>query len=170
MIGDLITSWSHSSGIPAPLLLGLGGVLALLILGTIAALILPALQPGKWADLGPRMRSWWVICILVGGALLLGWQAFTILMMLISFLALKEYLTLAPTRKEDRIVVLLAYAAILINYGTIFADKIIWEDSYRVYLVIVPVYMGAPRAISPPSASCIGAWSFAFTISATPHF
>src|SRR5690349_14862509 len=88
---------------------GFAGVLALLILGTIAAFILPAMQPGKWTDLGPRMRSWWVIAILVGGALLLGWQATAILFAFISFLALKEFLTLAPTRKEDRLVVLLAY-------------------------------------------------------------
>ena len=36
----------------------IAGVLALLILGTVAALILPRAQPGKWSDLGPRMRSW----------------------------------------------------------------------------------------------------------------
>src|SRR5262245_33635971 len=88
-----------------PLGLGFLGVLALLVLGTIAALILPAMQPGKWADLGPRMRSWWVIVVLVAGALLLGWQATAILFAVISFLALKEFLTLAPTRKEDRLVV-----------------------------------------------------------------
>lgn len=122
------------------LTLGFAAVLALLIVGTLAAFILPALQPGKWADLKPRMGSWWVIALLVGGALIAGWQAFTLLFAFISFLALKEYLTLAPTRKEDRLVILLAYLAVPINYGLIFADRIIWEDSYNVYLVLVPVY------------------------------
>src|SRR5512134_3446927 len=124
---------------PPPLGWGFAGVLALLILGTLAALILPALQPGKWSDLGPRMRSWWVIVILVGGALLLGWQAFAILLALISFLALKEFLTLAPTRKEDRLIVLLAYLSVFVNYGLIFADSL-FEDSYQIYLVFIPVY------------------------------
>ncbi|GAN00390.1 phosphatidate cytidylyltransferase [alpha proteobacterium U9-1i] len=124
-----------------PLGLGFLGVLALLVLGTLAALILPRVQPGKWTDLGPRMRSWWVIAILVGGALLLGWQAFTLLMALISFLALKEYLTLAPTRKEDRLVVLLAYLSIVVNYGVIFVDGVMFDDAYQIYLVITPVYM-----------------------------
>jgi phosphatidate cytidylyltransferase len=118
-----------------PLGLGILGVLALLMLGTIAAFTLPVLQPGKWADLGPRMRSWWVIVLLVGGALFAGWQAFTLLFALISFLALKEFLTLAPTRKEDRLVVLLAYASIIVNYGVIAVNN------YQIYLVIVPVYL-----------------------------
>ena len=122
-----------------PLFIGFAFVLLLLFLGTIAAFILPRVQPGKWADLGPRMRSWWVICVLVGGALIAGWQAFAVLFGLISFLALKEYLTLAPTRKEDRLVVLLAYLTVFVNYGLVFADAL-FDDSYQIYLVFTPVY------------------------------
>lgn len=122
------------------LVLGLAFVLALLVAGTAAALILPASQPGRWGDLGPRMRSWWVIALLVGGALILGWQAVALLFALISFLALKEYLTLAPTRKEDRLIVLLAYLSILVNYALIFTETL-FDDSYQIYLVFTPVYV-----------------------------
>jgi phosphatidate cytidylyltransferase len=87
------------------------------------------------------MASWWVIAVLVGGALLLGWQATAVLFALISFLALKEYLTLAPTRKEDRVIVLLAYLSVILNYGLIFVDGVLFEDSYQVYLILVPVYL-----------------------------
>jgi phosphatidate cytidylyltransferase len=138
--GDVLTCWRDGCGVSTPLLFGFGGVLAMLILGTLAALILPALQPGKWSDLGPRMRSWWVIAVLVGGALALGWEATTILFGVISFLALKEFLTLAPTRKEDRLVVLGAYVAVVLNYALIFANSL-FEDSYQIYLVFTPVYM-----------------------------
>ena len=130
-----ILEWS----LPAALGLGFGAVLALLVLGSIAAFILPAMQPGKWTDLAPRMRSWWVIAVLVGGALLLGWRATAILFAFISFLALKEFLTLAPTRKEDRLVVLLAYVFVAVNYGLIFADPL-FDDSYQVYVLFIPVY------------------------------
>lgn len=140
MNGLTISGDDFSFNVPAPLFLGLLGVLALLLLGSIAALILPRVQPGKWADLGPRMRSWWVMAILVAGALLAGWQATAILFALISFLALKEYLTLAPTRKEDRLIVLLAYLAVFVNYGLIFADAL-FQDSYQIYLVFTPVYV-----------------------------
>jgi phosphatidate cytidylyltransferase len=122
-----------------PLFLGFLFVLILLVIGTLAALVLPRLQRGKWTDLGPRMRSWWVIAILVGGALLAGWQATAILFGFISFLALKEFLTLAPTRKEDRLIVLLAYLSVAVNYGLIFADTL-FDDSYQIYLVFIPVY------------------------------
>ena len=137
MGGEEITIWDWS--LPTALGFGFAVVLALLVLGTIAALVLPTMQPGKWTDLGPRMRSWWVIAILVGGALLLGWRATAILFACISFLALKEFLTLAPTRKEDRLIVLLAYVFVVVNYGLIFADPL-FEDSYQVYVVFIPVY------------------------------
>jgi phosphatidate cytidylyltransferase len=132
-----VTIWFVT--MPGALALGFGVVLALLVLGTIAAFVLPAMQPGKWTDLAPRMRSWWVIAVLVGGALLLGWRATAILFAFISFLALKEFLTLAPTRKEDRLIVLLAYVFVVVNYGLIFADPL-FEDSYQIYLVFIPVY------------------------------
>jgi phosphatidate cytidylyltransferase len=125
---------------PAALMFGFALVLALLILGTIAAVFLPAMQAGKWDGLAARMRSWWVIAILVGGSLLAGWQATTALFALISFLALKEYLTLAPTRREDRLIVFLAYLSVFLNYGLIAADYL-FEDSYQVYLVFTPVYV-----------------------------
>jgi phosphatidate cytidylyltransferase len=63
-----------------------------------------------------------------------------VLFAFISFLALKEYLTLAPTRKEDRLIVLLAYLSVFLNYGLIFAESV-FEDSYQVYLVFTPVYV-----------------------------
>lgn len=132
-----VTFWFVT--MPGALALGFAFVFALLALGTFAAFILPRVQPGKWADLGPRMRSWWVMAILVGGALLLGWRATAILFAFVSFLALKEFLTLAPTRKDDRLVVLLAYVSIVVNYALIFADPL-FEDSYQVYLVFIPVY------------------------------
>ena len=139
MSGLTISGDNFSINIPEPLFLGLMVVLTLLILGTIAAFILPAMQPGKWSDLEPRMRSWWIIALLVSGALIAGWQATAILFALISFLALKEFLTLAPTRKEDRLIVLLAYLSVFVNYALIFADSL-FEDSYQIYLVFLPVY------------------------------
>jgi phosphatidate cytidylyltransferase len=120
---------------PKPLLYGGAGVLLLLLLGSAAAFVLPAAQPGKWTDLRPRMQSWWVIVLLVGGALVGGWAPFTLLMAFVSFVALKEFLTLAPTRREDRPIVLLAYAAVILNYWAV------WIDHYPFYLVIAPIYI-----------------------------
>jgi phosphatidate cytidylyltransferase len=46
---------------------------------------------------------------------------------------------LAPTRKEDRLIVFLAYLTIIVNYALIFTDTL-FEDSYQIYLVFTPVY------------------------------
>lgn len=127
---------------PFALRAGFGGLLLLLVLGSAAAFILPRLQPGKWQDLAPRMNSWWLICGIVGVALLAGWQAFTILFAYISFVALREFLTLAPTRREDRLVVLLVYMSILISYWAI------WINNYDYFLVIVPIYVFVGTAIT----------------------
>jgi phosphatidate cytidylyltransferase len=123
------------STLPLPLTVGFAGLLVLLVLGSVAALVLPRMKPGKWDDLVPRMRSWWIICLLVGGALILGWQAFTILFAFISFIALKEFMTLAPTRREDRLVVLFTYVALVASYAAV------WINNYAYFLVTIPVYV-----------------------------
>lgn len=133
-MSDLIVTIDLASLAPA-LAFGLGIVALLLTLGTIAAFFLPALQPGKWVDLGPRMWSWWVMCILVIAALLAGPTALIILFGFISFLALKEFLTLAPTRREDRMVVLIVYAAVPVTYAAV------WFNNYQFFLTLIPVYL-----------------------------
>ena len=121
---------------PPALLWGLAGVLAALTLGALAAALLPRLRPGKdYRNLQERMSSWWVMAALLVGALLSGWVAVTILFALISFLALKEFLSLAPVPKEDRLLILGAYLTIPINYGFVAAGV------YMFYLVFIPVYV-----------------------------
>lgn len=126
---------------PLPLLTGFGVIAVLLALGSLAAFILPRVQPGRWDDLAPRMASWWIMCGLLMAALWAGWQATTLLFAFISFVALREFVTLAPTRREDRLVVLAVYASVLISYWSI------WIDNYAYFLVIVPIYVFVGTAV-----------------------
>ena len=120
---------------PSALLWGLAGVLGLLALGAAATAVLPRFQPGKdFADLKARVASWWVMAILLGATLLLGWGAVTLLFLAVSFVALREFLSLAPTRREDRLVLLLAYAAVPLSYATIAAND------YILFLLFIPVW------------------------------
>src|SRR4051812_40576683 len=97
---------------PPPLLWGLGGVVALLALGMIAATLMPALRPGKdYRELRLRVSSWFWMILILAAALLSGWQAMTLLFMAVSFIALREFLSLAPMRREDRLILLVAYLA-----------------------------------------------------------
>ncbi|HWA60892.1 MAG TPA: phosphatidate cytidylyltransferase [Caulobacteraceae bacterium] len=131
-----------------PLVLGLAGVLVLLGLGALAAAVLPRLRPDKdYTNLRQRVNSWWVMAALLAGALLAGWQTTTLLFAAVSFIGLREFLSLAPMRREDRLVILAAYLAVPANYALIAIDQ------YGIYLVFIPVYcfMALPFAMA-----CIG--------------
>jgi phosphatidate cytidylyltransferase len=121
---------------PQPLLWGLGAVLAILVLGSAASVLLPRLKPGKdHTNLKQRVTSWWIMAGLLMAALLAGWAAMTLLFMAVSFIALREYLSLSPLRQEDRLIVLIAYLTIPVAYALVAFDQ------YGKYLVFVPVYL-----------------------------
>ena len=120
----------------SPVTVGLLAVSVFLFLGTAAAILLPRLRAGTgFEDLGPRMVSWWVMIALLTGALALGWRGTALLFAGVSFLALREFLSLAPARREDRLVIGVAYLAIPISYIFIF------DNIYLFYLVFIPVYV-----------------------------
>ena len=124
------------AAIPSALRWGLAGVLAALTVGAVVAAVLPRLKPaGDYRNLQQRMTSWWVMAALLVGALLGGWMAMTALFALVSFLALKEFLSLVPVPREDRVLILLAYLTIPISYSFVVANI------YMFYLVFVPVYV-----------------------------
>jgi phosphatidate cytidylyltransferase len=88
------------------LLLACGIVLGLLVVATIVGLALqltgknPA-GTGTIENLNTRIRSWWVMCLVFGLTLVVGPIGSIVLFGMISFLALREYLTLIPTRRAD---------------------------------------------------------------------
>ena len=119
-----------------PLVWGLAGVLAILTLGALAAAVLPRLRPGRdYTNLQQRVNSWWVMVALLAAAVALGWQATLALFALISFLALREFLSLAPARREDRLIILASYLVVPISYGWIAINE------YGIYLVFIPVWV-----------------------------
>lgn len=121
--------------IPGAMLWGLVGVAIMLMLGTMAAVSLPFFRPSKdWTNLRLRVWSWWVMIALVIAALFAGTIATTVLFAVISFLALREFLSLAPTRREDRLIVLFAYLSVPVCYWLVAADQ------YLIYLVAIPVW------------------------------
>ncbi len=124
-----------------PMIIAFTGLFLLLVIGTAIAKFKTA-NNGNFSDLMPRMKSWWIISILLCGTLLLGKLPFIILFAIISFLALKEYLSLAPSRKEDRPIMLIAYSAILIAYFAIGIDRI------GFFLTLVPVYLFLALALA----------------------
>ncbi len=124
---------------PFPLIVGLSVLLGLLVSGSGAAALLG--RSNQWADLRPRMTSWWIISLVLVIPLLLGWQAFTLVWAYVSFIALREFMTLVPTRRQDRLVVLFAYLSVLVVYWSI------WVNNYDYFLVLMPVYFFIGMAV-----------------------
>jgi phosphatidate cytidylyltransferase len=114
----------------------LAAILALLVAATAAHAILVRTRPQRdWTELGLRIRSWWAIVAIAGVALVLSPYAAIFFLACVSFVALKEYLSMVPTRRADRGVLFLAYLAIPI--------QLVWIgiDWYGMFVIFVPVYM-----------------------------
>jgi phosphatidate cytidylyltransferase len=87
------------------------------------------------ANLNARILSWWVMCGVVLGALLLGPVGAVVLFALLSVGALREFFTLAPTRSADhRAVLLVFFVAVPLQYGLVASR---W---YGLFAILIPVY------------------------------
>src|SRR5262245_10442912 len=94
-----------------------GGIFGVLALATASAILLSRSRPEHdHRELLARVRTWWVMIGLLAVALVIGRIATLVFFGLVSFLALKEYLSVIPTRRADRRVLLWAYLAIPVQY------------------------------------------------------
>jgi phosphatidate cytidylyltransferase len=116
---------------------GAGG---LLVVATIAGLILRRAIHTEGAkrtidNLNSRIRAWWVMVIVFGLAIAMGPLATCILFALISFLAMREMITLAPTRRGDHHTLFWAFFVMIpLQYYLIYIS---W---YGLYSIFIPVY------------------------------
>ena len=129
---DLL-QWTALTPNVAIMLMGIGGLLA--AAGLVIRLRSKQIEAHDRRELRDRLRTWWVILIALTVSLASGKTASLIFFAFISFLALKEYVSIIPTRRADRRTLLLAYLAIPIQYYWI-ADG--WYD---VFTIFIPVYM-----------------------------
>ncbi|BAZ40683.1 phosphatidate cytidylyltransferase [Calothrix sp. NIES-4101] len=112
------------------------GIFTLLVLSTLVVQILAFRNPETdHTELKQRVKSWWIIVILFTIALTLNRTIAIIFFAFLSFLALKEYFSLIPTRQDDRRVIFWAYLGLIIEYYWIYIN---W---YVMFLIFIPVYM-----------------------------
>lgn len=122
--------------LPEPLLFALSGIFVLLVIASATVRWLRARNPEQDLDeLAQRVRSWWVMVTIFTAALLLGPPVTVVFLGLVSFLALKEYLSMIPTRRADRRVLFWAYLAIPVQFYWVAAG---W---YGMFIVFIPVYL-----------------------------
>lgn len=119
-----------------PVLVMAAVVLGLLVLSTLAVWTLRRVKPQRdWGELGARVRSWWVMAGVFLGAVAVHPAVSLVAFALMSFWALKEYVTLLHTRPQDHTMLFLAFLAVPVQF---YLVHIKW---YGVFVIFIPVYM-----------------------------
>jgi phosphatidate cytidylyltransferase len=117
-----------------------GGVFGILILasmvGAVLKLKVAAGAPHEVIDnLNARIKAWWLMVAVIAAALLAGKTGVIVLFAFASFVALREYATIAPTRRSDHRALLLSFFVVIpVQYF------LIWTEWYGLYSIFIPVY------------------------------
>ena len=113
-----------------------GGLFAILLLASLIVFLMGRAKPDKnFDELRSRVNSWWVMVSVFTLAMVLSRTVSLVFFGFMSFLALKEYLSLIPTRRADRRVLFWAYLTIPLQYYWI---AIAW---YGMFIIFIPVYV-----------------------------
>jgi len=117
-----------------------GGVLALLVVATVIGALLRRAAKTDSAravidNLNSRTRAWWKMCAIFALSLLIGRIGTLVLFYLLSFLALREYLTLVPTRHGDHRT--LFWSFFIITPLQYYLIGISW---YGFFAILIPVF------------------------------
>lgn len=88
------------------------------------------------ANLNARIRAWWGIVAIFGLALAVGELGAVVLFTFISFLALREFITLTPTQRGDHRALFWAFFVV-----TPLQYIILGVHWYGLFAVLIPVYV-----------------------------
>lgn len=122
---------SHSD-----LILVLRSVIAILAVFSAAHALRLWLNPSpNLHKIGSRIRFLWGMTIVFLLAVCYSDKILLLYLWLLAFLALKEFLSITPTRRVDRRVLFFAYLSIPIQF------ILIWLDWYQVFIIFIPVHI-----------------------------
>ena len=86
-------------------------------------------------NLVARVNAWWIMVLVLTAAYLLGRTATLVLFAFVSFFALREFITLTPTRPSDYLPLLLTFFVLLPGQYLL-----IGYDQYGTFAIFIPVY------------------------------
>lgn len=118
----------------------LAGILGLLVLASAIGWVLGQrvqAEAGQVvvANLNARVQAWWVMTAVFAAALATGGLGSVILFGLTSFIALREFITLTPTRRADHRTLFWAFFVFVpVQYWLVATQ---W---YGLFVIFIPVY------------------------------
>jgi phosphatidate cytidylyltransferase len=118
------------------MILLIGGVFALLLIASLVGFVLSRRGPSDTvANLNARIKAWWAMVSVFAVAFLVGRELTIALFALTSFYALREFLSITPTRPEDhRAVAVAFYLFIPLQYW------LIWDNWQSLFSILIPVW------------------------------
>lgn len=116
------------------------GIGAILLLASLIGYVLKRRSgdtPNSVIDnLNARINAWWVMVLVIGIAFMFGKNGVIVLFYCVSFYALREFMTLTPTRRSDYPALVAAfYFALPVQY------LLIGIDWYGMFTIFIPVYL-----------------------------
>lgn len=121
------------------IVLVLGGIVVLLAVSSLITWFLKRRAGDNVnatvANLDARVKAWWAMCAVFAAAIAVGRIGSVVFFGLVSFLALREFVSLAPTRRGDHRALFWSFFVILPVQFWLVA-----RDWYGLFSVFIPVY------------------------------
>jgi len=119
----------------------LTGVLALLVLAStigraLSRRVVSDTNRGMVDNINARIRAWWVMALVFMLSVATGAIGSIFLFTVISFLALREFVTIAPTSPADHRALFWCFFVV-----TPFEYVLIWIGWYGLFSILIPVYV-----------------------------
>ncbi len=118
----------------------IGGILVFLAVATVIAWILKGRAQSESAratveNLVARIRAWWAMVVVFGIAIATGGYGSLVMFTVVSFLAMREFMTLLPTRRADHRAMVWTFFLFLPAQYYFVATN--W---YGMFALLIPVY------------------------------
>jgi phosphatidate cytidylyltransferase len=160
----LLGFFQRDNWLNTPTLWLVGVVIAALIVASVIGQALKrqpenTVSPALLRTFNQRVRAWWLMFAILAAGLLLGRTCTVVLFGLVSFWALREFITMTPTRRGDHRTLFWVFFVftpiqyLLVGIGRSFvkleSDSAIWWadlfnlrgfDLYGLYSIMIPVY------------------------------
>lgn len=132
-------------GLRAAVLITQAGILVSLVIGTLVRwFALRSAAPDVAQKRLASLKSWWIIAILFCLALLFGRAGGVLLFVLVSLLAVKEFITLTRVDAGYWRVTGLAYLLVVLNYVCVYLG---WRELFIVFLPLAGLLLLAARMV-----------------------
>ena len=115
------------------------GVAALLVVATVAGQVLEGAATDRNRatidNINARIRAWWVMAIAFSIAVVSGGVGAVVLFAIVSFLALREFVTLSPTTRADHVALVWSFFLV-----TPIQYVLVGVQWYGLFSIMIPVY------------------------------